>query len=157
MQKPTLSSLLWIFWITTSLSRLRCSRQARTSPLGGNPCSDNRVIRKETEDQTRKRVEEDLEDSATKYADHAENTILKLQQAYLKKYHPRQYAHSNDVSQHHEDAPNRRLSGRVSALFRGRQEDLQGLEPKSEEGIAHITHGFQLGLLNSLSLISVRR
>ncbi len=41
------------------------------------------------EDQTRKRVEKDLEESAAKYADYAENTILKLQQAYLKKYHLR--------------------------------------------------------------------
>ena len=117
--------------------------------MGGNPCSDHEIVRKETEDQTRKRVEEGLEDSAAKYADHAENTILKLQQAYLKKYNPRQYAYSNDASQHPEDGPNRRLSGRVSALFRGRQEDSQGLEPaKSEEGIANISHGFQVTLLN---------
>jgi hypothetical protein len=97
------------------------------------------------------RVEDDLEDSAAKYADHAESTILKLQQAYLKKYHPRQYARSNDVSQRPEDAPNRRLGGKVVALYRGRPEDLQGLglEPaKSEEGIANITRGFRLGLLN---------
>jgi hypothetical protein len=95
------------------------------------------------------RVEDDLLDSAAKYANHAESTILKLQQAYLKKYHPRQYVHSNDVSKRPENAPNRRLSGRVSAPVRSRQEDLQGLEPaKSEEGIANIIHGFQLGLLN---------
>jgi hypothetical protein len=116
--------------------------------LGGNPCSDNRVIRKETEDQTRKRVEEDLEDSAAKYADHAE-IILKLQQTYLKKYHPRQSPHSYDVSQRPEDVPNKRQSGRVPALFRGRQEDLQGPKPaKSKEGIANTTHGFQLDFLN---------
>ncbi|KAI9453211.1 Rho GTPase activation protein [Lactarius psammicola] len=134
-----------------------------TSRLGGNPCSNNRVIRKETEDQTRKRVEEDLEYSTARYADHAENKILKLQQAYLKKYHPRQYAHSTDVSQSPQDVPNtgQRLGGRVSALFRGRQEDLSGLEPaKSEGGIANIAHEFQLvsdddcrravGLLNTL-------
>ncbi|KAH8996945.1 hypothetical protein EDB86DRAFT_953830 [Lactarius hatsudake] len=55
---------------------------------------DNDVIKpltnlKETEDRTRKRVEEDLGESAAKYADHTENTILKLQQEYWKKYHPR--------------------------------------------------------------------
>jgi len=117
--------------------------------LGGNPCSDNGVIRKEAEDQTRKRVKEDLEDSAAKYADHAENTILKLQQGYLKKYHPRQYAQSPNVSQSSQDVPNKRFGGGVSALFRGWQEDLRGLEPsKSEEGIANIAHVFQLCLLN---------
>jgi hypothetical protein len=110
--------------------------------LGVNPCSDNRATRKKTENQTRKRVEEDLEDSAAKYADHAENKILKLQQAYLKKYHPRQYAHSDDGSQRAESRQLGVLSSRFSALFRGRQEDLQGLEPaKSDEGIVNITHG----------------
>ena len=60
-----------------------------TSRSGGQPCSDNGIIRKETEDRTRKRIEEDLNKSAANYADYAENTIAKLQQAYFKKYHPR--------------------------------------------------------------------
>jgi hypothetical protein len=69
-----------------------------------------------------------------------------LQKAYLKKYHPQQYAHSTD-------APNKRFGGKVSALFRRRRDDSRELEPatptESEEGIADITHGFQLfGLLN---------
>ncbi|KAI9456966.1 Rho GTPase activation protein [Lactarius psammicola] len=69
--------------------------------------SDKRAIRKESNDKTRKRVEEDLKKSAAKYADHAENTISKLQQAYLEKYYPR---------------------------FRDRWEDLREAEPaKSEE------------------------
>ncbi len=88
------------------------------------------------EDGTRKWIEEDLKKSAAKYADHAENEIPKLQQAYLKKYHPEQYAHSTDVQ-------NKRFGGKVSALFRGRRGDLQEPEPaKSERGIADITHGF---------------
>ena len=37
----------------------------------------------------RKRIEEDLKRSAANYADFAENSILVLQQAYFKKYHPR--------------------------------------------------------------------
>ena len=70
---------------------------------------------------------------------------MKLQQAYLKKFNPRQYAHAADGSQRSEDVPYSRLTGRVSALFRGRQEDLQGVEPaKSEEGIASIAHGSSL-------------
>ena len=114
--------------------------------MSGSIYSDNRVIRKETENQTRQRIEKDLEDSAAQYSDHAENTILRLQQAYLKKYHPRQYPHPNDA-QRPEDGLNRRLVGRVSALFRGWQEDSQGSEPAKselEEGIADTTNGFQL-------------
>ncbi|KAI9433262.1 Rho GTPase activation protein [Lactarius indigo] len=104
---------------------------------------DNDVIKplavlKEVEDQTRKRVEEGLEESAAKYADHTENTILKLQQAYLKKHHPRQYS---------QDGPNKR-SGNAD----GRQEDLGGREPsESKEGVANITYGSQHCLLSSPS------
>ncbi|KAN0131220.1 hypothetical protein V8E53_010924 [Lactarius tabidus] len=87
------------------------------------------------------RVKEDLENSAAKYADHAENTIMKLQQAYLKKNNPRQYAHSTDGSQRPEDFSNRRFSSRFSNFFRGRQEETQGQEPAmSEEGLACLTH-----------------
>ncbi|KAH9065848.1 Rho GTPase activation protein [Lactarius vividus] len=80
----------------------------------------------ETEDQTRKRIEEDLNKSAANYADYAENTISKLQQAYFRKYHPR-------------------FGGNISAPFRGRQEVLRELEPaKSVGGTTGITHGSQL-------------
>jgi hypothetical protein len=66
--------------------------------------------------------------TAAKYADHAENKISKLQQAYLKKYYP-QYAHSTEDSQHPQDVQNKRFGGKVSALFRGRREDLREPEP----------------------------
>ncbi|KAI9431839.1 hypothetical protein BJY52DRAFT_1341106 [Lactarius psammicola] len=54
---------------------------------------DNDVIKpltnlKESNAETGKRIEKDLKRSATKYADHAENKILKLQQPYFKRYHP---------------------------------------------------------------------
>ena len=104
----------------------------------GHLCSNNRGNYKESNDETRKRVEEDLEESTAKYADHVENKISKLQQAYLKQHHPQQYAHSTDVSQRPEDR-NRRFGGKVTALFRGRREDLRESEStKSEEGIADI-------------------
>ena len=109
---------------------------------GGNHSTDNSIIQKDTEVQTRKRLQEDLKISAAKYADHTENTIMKLQRAYLNKLHPRQYAHSTDASQRPEDVPytGRRFSSRISDLFRGRQEDLQGVElAKPEEGIVSIT------------------
>lgn len=64
------------------------------------------------------------------YADHAENKISKLQQAYLKKY-------ATEASQRPEDVWNKKF--RVSTLFRGRREDLRESEPAkpstSEEGI----------------------
>ena len=66
---------------------------------------------------------------------------MKLQQAYLKKFNPRPYGRSTDGSRRPEDVPYSRLTGKVSALFRGRLEDFQGVEPaKTEEGIAGITH-----------------
>ncbi|KAI9433334.1 hypothetical protein H4582DRAFT_1003264 [Lactarius indigo] len=106
---------------------------------------------KEAEDQTRNRVEEGLEKSATKYADHAENTILKLQKAYLKKHHPRQYAQSTDVSQHSQDVPNKKFGNKVSALFGGRQEDLGGLEPSKPEVSDDLCRR-AVSLLNTLRL-----
>ena len=101
------------------------------------------MVRKDTKDETRKRIKDDLKGSAAKYADHVENTISKLQQAYLKKY--------DEVSQRPEDARNKRFGGKVSALFRGRREDLREPDPAkiapSEEGIGDISHGFQVSLL----------
>ncbi|KAH9161027.1 hypothetical protein EDB89DRAFT_810156 [Lactarius sanguifluus] len=105
---------------------------------------DNDVIKpltnlKETEDRTRKRVEEDLGESAAKYADHAENTILKLQQEYWKKYHPR-------------------LGGKSSALFRDRQEDtpastpVRELEPSKSEEVFDDDCRRAVGFLNTLRL-----
>ena len=103
-------------------------------------------MRKETKDETRRQIKADLKASAAKYADHAENTISKLQKAYLKRF-----SHYNEVLQRPEDVRNKRFGGKVSALFRGRREDLQESEltkpAKSEEGIADITHGFQISLL----------
>jgi len=49
---------------------------------------------RESRDQLRKGIEKELKKSAAArgYADHAENTISKLQQAYLKKYYPQEPA-----------------------------------------------------------------
>ena len=102
---------------------------------------------KETKDETRRQIKEDLEASATKYADYAENTISRLQRAYLKKN-----SHNTEVLQLPEDPQNKRFGGKISALFRGRREDLREPEiakpSKSEEGIVDITHGFQVSLLS---------
>ncbi|KAH8997007.1 hypothetical protein EDB86DRAFT_3043847 [Lactarius hatsudake] len=40
---------------------------------------------KDTQDRTRKRVKDDLKESATAYADYAENTLPKLKKAYFRK------------------------------------------------------------------------
>ncbi|KAH9041940.1 hypothetical protein EDB84DRAFT_1559530 [Lactarius hengduanensis] len=85
---------------------------------------DNDVIKplgvlKETKDETRKRIEEDLKASAARYAEYAENRISKLQQAYFKKYHPQQYAHFTEDSQRPQNVPNKRFGDKVAALFRG--------------------------------------
>ncbi|KAH9044598.1 hypothetical protein EDB85DRAFT_471359 [Lactarius pseudohatsudake] len=85
--EPTTTRATWDK-IRDNLEREANTQQAFVDIL------DNDVIKplttlKETEDQTRKRIEEDLNKSAANYADYAENTISKLQQAYFKKYHPR--------------------------------------------------------------------
>ncbi|KAI9433252.1 hypothetical protein H4582DRAFT_2131697 [Lactarius indigo] len=95
------------------------------------------AVLKEAEDQTRKRVEEGLKESAAMYADHTENTVLKLQQAYLKTHHPRQYS---------QNSPNKR-----PGIGDGRQEDLRREPSESKEGVPDIIHGPQHGLLNSPS------
>ncbi|KAH9024572.1 hypothetical protein EDB85DRAFT_1870089, partial [Lactarius pseudohatsudake] len=71
---------------------------------------DNDVIKplaalKETKDETRKRIDEDLKASAARYAEYAENRISKLQQVYLKKYRPQQYAHFTEDSQRPQNRP----------------------------------------------------
>ncbi|KAH9068259.1 hypothetical protein EDB83DRAFT_2314746 [Lactarius deliciosus] len=48
----------------------------------------------DAEDQTRKRLETNLRNSAADYVDYAENTIAKLQQTCLKKNPPGDHAHS---------------------------------------------------------------
>ena len=111
--------------------------------------------RKEKKDETRKRIKEDLKASAAKYVDHAENTISELQLAYLKKYYPLEYSHSPEVFHRPEDVRSKWFGSRVSALFRGRREDLrepEAVKPtSSEEGIVDITHGFQVSLLRQPS------
>ena len=47
------------------------------------------AIQRELVVEIRKRMEEDLTKSAAGYSHFAENTISRLQQAYLKKYHSR--------------------------------------------------------------------
>ncbi|KAH9029682.1 hypothetical protein EDB85DRAFT_1508451 [Lactarius pseudohatsudake] len=148
--EPTTTRAAWEK-VRDSLEREANTQQAFVDVL------DNDVIRplavlKETEDQTRKRVEEGLEESTAKYADHSENTILKLQQAYLKKRHPHQYPQSTNVSHHFQDGPNKRLGKRVSTIFRGRQEDIGGLESSKSEEVSDDDCRRAVALLNTLRL-----
>ncbi|KAH9057735.1 Rho GTPase activation protein [Lactarius vividus] len=77
--EPTTTKDAWN-QIRNSLEREASTREAFTRSL------------ENTGDQTRKRLETNLRNSAADYADHAENTISKLQQAYLKKYPPGDHA-----------------------------------------------------------------
>lgn len=77
-------------------------------------------------------TEQDLTESASDYANFAENRISKLQLAYLKKYYPRQY------SQFSQDAPNKKLGGKKSVASH-RQQSIM-LEPaQSDDGIGNIS------------------
>ncbi|KAH9008424.1 hypothetical protein EDB83DRAFT_526942 [Lactarius deliciosus] len=118
---------------------------------------DNDVIKplatlKETESLSRKRVEEGLEESASKYADHAENTILRLQHTYLKKHHPHQHPQSDDTSQGSQGVPNKGFGDRFFGLFGSRQEDLGGREPSKSEEVSDDDCRKAVALLNTLRL-----
>ena len=104
---------------------------------------------KETISQTIRQLEEHLKASVTKYANHAENIISKLQKTYSNKYYPGRYtpSHSVVISQRSQDVPNKRVGGKVRVG--SRQEDtVQELEPvkhdKSDEGITNIIYILQL-------------
>ncbi|KAH9007776.1 Rho GTPase activation protein [Lactarius deliciosus] len=97
---------------------------------------DNDVIKPLITLKTGKWIEEDLKESAAEYADHAENTVSKLQQAYFKKYHPR-------------------FGVRTSTLFRGRQEDLQESEPAKSEEVSDDDCRRAIRLLNNLRFMRV--
>jgi hypothetical protein len=132
------------------LENLKVSQER--SLFGRNPCSYGRVVRKESNDKTREAIENNLKISTTWYADHAENSVSKLLQAYSRKYQPQQYASSANVSPRPQDVPNKKFGRRMSALFRGQREDQREPKPSeatpSDEGIADVTCGYQLGLLN---------
>ena len=123
--------------------------------------SNGRVVWKEANDKTRRRIERDLKSSAENYADYAENTVSKLQQAYLRKYQPQQHASSANISQNPQDISNKTFGLKMSSFFRSRREDSREPEPAkpapSEEGIAEVTYALQLGVLNEPSAYSVRR
>ena len=78
-------------------------------------------------------MDDDLTTTALNYAHFAENTISNLQQAYLKKYHPRQYSQSiQDV--------HRRLGGIKSGAF-PQQKVMLGAElAQSDDGIAVLSN-----------------
>jgi hypothetical protein len=87
-------------------------------------------------------MEEDLKESATACAHYSENTISKLQQAYLKKYHPRQYIHSTQV------APNTKMRGKYSAAPCCQQGVIWETESiQSEDGAPNISNICQFSSL----------
>ena len=101
------------------------------------------MARKESNDKTREWIDKGLKGSARCYADYAETTVSTLQQGYLRKYQPQQYASSAKVSQHPHYVPNKRFGNMGPETSNA---DLSG------EGIADVMHGFQLDLLNQPSV-----
>ena len=91
---------------------------------------------------------DELDVSASCYADHAENKISQLQKEYLRIYKPQQYAYSANVSQRPQDDPRSfdGFGGMRSAPYNLPAEYWQGFESASaapsEEGIADVTHEF---------------
>ena len=90
----------------------------------------------------------DLYGSTSWYARHAENKVSWLQQAYMRKYQPQRYAYSANVSQRPQEDPYDEFGSMSSAPY-GLPKYWQVFESASavptDEGIADVTHSFQLG------------
>ncbi|KAI9433313.1 Rho GTPase activation protein [Lactarius indigo] len=84
--EPTTTRVAWN-QIRDGLEREASTREAFANSLEVDVIKPLAGL-KDTGDQTRKRLEMNLRNSAGDYVNHAENTISKLQQAYLKKYPP---------------------------------------------------------------------
>ncbi|KAH9032135.1 hypothetical protein EDB85DRAFT_2145695 [Lactarius pseudohatsudake] len=80
--------------------------------------------------QRGKQIEEDLKESAAKYADYAENTVSRLQEAYSKKKSLPQ--DSTDVPRRSKGAANKGFGSKFSAIFRRREESRAPEPAKSE-------------------------
>ena len=100
------------------------------------------MARKESNDKTREWIDKGLKGSARCYADYAETTVSTLQQGYLRKYQPQQYASSAKVLQHPHYVPNKRFGNMGPETP---EDDSYG------EGITDAIHRFQLDLLNQPS------
>ncbi|KAF8265559.1 hypothetical protein EI94DRAFT_1735351 [Lactarius quietus] len=121
--EPTTTRAAWDK-VTDNLEREANTQQAFVDIL------DNEVIAplaafKEKKDESRRRIEEDLERSDAEYADYAENTISKLQEAYFRKCHPR---------------------------FRGRRGDQGEPEPPNSEEVSDKDFRSAAGVLNAIRL-----
>ncbi|KAF8269708.1 Rho GTPase activation protein [Lactarius quietus] len=142
--EPTTTRSAWDK-VTDSLEREANTQQDFVDILDSDVIKPLRTM-KESKDETRKRIEEDLKRSADQYADHVENKISKLQEAYMRKHHPQQYSHSTE-----EDVRNKGFGGKVSALFRSRREESRESEPCQE--VSYECCRRAVGRLNSLRLI----
>ena len=100
-------------------------------------CSNGKALRKEANNELKDWNKNGLKLSASRYADHAENRILELQQGYSRKYQPQQYASSANVSPSLQDVPRKRFASGMSNPFRSWWEDKQetAKATSSEEGM----------------------
>jgi hypothetical protein len=117
------------------------------------------VLWKEWNDNTKEWIEDNLKESASRYADHAENRLSQLQQAYSRKYQSQKCAYSANVSQRPQDVLSKWFWSSLSTPIRSWREPQQEPEPAkaipSEEGITDVSHGLSLG--EPTLCISVRR
>lgn len=111
------------------------------------------MIWKESSDKRRDGIKNNLRASASRYADHVEIRISKLQQAYASKYHPWQHV---NVSQSSQDGPNNTFQGRLSSIFRRGREHQWEIGPvrgSLSEGLTDVNRVFQLDPLNQSSAL----
>ena len=90
-----------------------------------------------------------MKKSAEDYANHAESTLSKLGQVYLKKY--QDYVRPAEMPRRTLDPSNKKIGSKFSSLFRSRR-DTEGTESEvaeSEEVGASIMLMIQILLLNS--------
>ena len=117
---------------------LQTLKVSREDHFARDFCSNSRVVWKKLSDDTKHWNENNLQLSASRYADHAEKRVVKLQKAYSKRYQRQKYhdADSANVSQRPQNVPNKKLASvtddecreavaDLNRLRRARAEDLE--------------------------------
>ncbi|KAN0140318.1 Rho GTPase activation protein, partial [Lactarius tabidus] len=99
--EPTTTRTAWDK-VRDNLGRDADARQGFVDMLANDVIKPLEELQR-SNDWDRKRVEGDLKRSASEYANHAENTLSKLQQEYLKKYRSQEYDTFADASQRPQD------------------------------------------------------
>ncbi|KAI9431835.1 hypothetical protein BJY52DRAFT_1133017 [Lactarius psammicola] len=86
--EPTTTRAAWDK-VRDNLEREADTQQAFVDILDNDVIRPLTTFKASQERLAREGIEGNLKESAAEYADHAENSVSKLQQAYFKKYHTR--------------------------------------------------------------------